>query len=233
MGSRASPLSPGRDSTCTPQPPADRDAGRRPLPNHDRRDLDRDRPPLPAAGALDIGRLRSHGTVMTGNSCSRGRWCCRLSVSSHQARRLGSYLSRRLSGQGRAAAFLQPRPRLTIAGTSSAAAADWIESQRPQAAGASAGPKEDVACSPPEGRTDSRRLTSQFKLICSWAASNVEHVILAAAVAGDAQEPRGKRAERLVQGFLAGRQRVVAGAAPVALWDRPRGHGFFAGSAPG
>ena len=34
-------------------------------------------------------------------------------------------------------------------------------------------------------------------------------------------------AERLVEGFAAGRQRLVAVAAPVPFGDRSRGHGFF------
>ena len=45
----------------------------------------------------------------------------------------------------------------------------------------------------------------------------VDHVHLAAAVALDAQGPARERGERLVQGLGAGRQRVVAVAAPVAL----------------
>ena len=52
----------------------------------------------------------------------------------------------------------------------------------------------------------------------------VDHPILAAAVAGDAQEPRRERAQRLVEGFRAGRQRVVAVAAPVPSGDRPGRH---------
>ena len=49
---------------------------------------------------------------------------------------------------------------------------------------------------------------------CARSASRTASV-LAAAVAGDAHEPRRERPERLVQGFRAGRQRVVAVAAPV------------------
>jgi hypothetical protein len=52
----------------------------------------------------------------------------------------------------------------------------------------------------------------------------VDHPLLAAAVAHDTQEPRRERAHGLVQGLLAGRQRMIAIAAPVALRDRPGRH---------
>ena len=44
----------------------------------------------------------------------------------------------------------------------------------------------------------------------------VDHAVLAAAVAGDPQEPRRERPQRLGQGFGSGRQRVGAVATPVA-----------------
>ena len=49
-------------------------------------------------------------------------------------------------------------------------------------------------------------------------------LLFATAVSHDAEEPRRKRAQRLVQGLLAGGQRVVAVAAPAAHGDACPGH---------
>jgi hypothetical protein len=46
-----------------------------------------------------------------------------------------------------------------------------------------------------------------------------DHPLLAAAVAHNPQEPRRERAQRLVEGFLSGRQRVVPVAPPVPSGD--------------
>ena len=51
----------------------------------------------------------------------------------------------------------------------------------------------------------------------------IKHLRPSAALAGHAQEPRREGVERLVQGFAATRQRVIAVAATVALWDRAAG----------
>jgi hypothetical protein len=60
----------------------------------------------------------------------------------------------------------------------------------------------------------------------------VDHLHLAAAVAGDAQEPRRERPHRLPQRLGGRRQRVVTVAAPVALAHRPAGHQVAPGSQP-
>jgi hypothetical protein len=51
-----------------------------------------------------------------------------------------------------------------------------------------------------------------------------DHPVLAAAVAGDAQEPAREPADRLLEGLGAGRQRVVAVGPPVAHGDGRAGH---------
>jgi hypothetical protein len=52
----------------------------------------------------------------------------------------------------------------------------------------------------------------------------VQHPVFAVAVALDPQEPRRECPERLVQRLLAGRQRIIAVAALVALGHGPAGH---------
>jgi hypothetical protein len=49
-------------------------------------------------------------------------------------------------------------------------------------------------------------------------------LVLAAPFAHDAHESRRKRAERLVEGLGAARQRVVVVGSPMALGDRTGGH---------
>jgi hypothetical protein len=60
--------------------------------------------------------------------------------------------------------------------------------------------------------------------IAMRGVDRVQHAVLAAPVAGDAQIPAREGSERLVEGFPAGRQRVVAVAAPVALGRRSDCH---------